>query len=186
MALPPTGGSAALRVEVEGQREIIAKLRKVEPEAITELKADLKRAAEIVARDARARVPVGPPKHGHARDSIKAGATQKGAYVQGGKKTIPYYGWLDFGTREPVTMSGLRRKASIGNAHQTTKWERHRLNRAGFMGGGAGRWHGPWYLSGKGPAEGRFIYPAIRAHRDELVKAADKAFKRAKKKAGLA
>lgn len=115
-----------------------------------EMKSELTAIANIVAEDARARVPDGS---GRARASIKAGSQVKGAYVQGGKQAVPYYGWLDFGTRNP--QHGQPRTA------------------------------GPWKRSGKGPAKGRFIYPALEGNERNIEKRTLRAVKVARKKAGL-
>jgi HK97 gp10 family phage protein len=86
-------------IRVEGLAELRRALRQVDdPEALGELRRGLKDAAEIVARDARSRVPV---RTGRARDSIRATSGGNKAYVIGGKARVPYYGWLDFGTRTP-------------------------------------------------------------------------------------
>jgi hypothetical protein len=87
-------------VRVEGLREVDRTLRKMDAEMAKELRSESKDIAELVARDARSRVP---EVSGAAKGSIKAGAQGKGAYVQGGKKTVPYYGWLDFGSRTPIS-----------------------------------------------------------------------------------
>ena len=87
-------------VRVEGLREVDRTLRKMDSEMAAGLRSESKDIAEVVARDARTRVPV---VSGKAQGSIKAGAQGKGAYVQGGKKAVPYYGWLDFGSRTPKT-----------------------------------------------------------------------------------
>lgn len=87
-------------VEVAGLREFQKGLKKLNPELDKSLKAELKTVAEVVADDARARVP---SKSGRARKSVRAGADAKGPYVAGGKTSVPYYPWLDFGSRQPVT-----------------------------------------------------------------------------------
>lgn len=44
-----------------------------------------------------------PRKSGKAAGSVKAGVSGNNAYVQTGKKTVPYAAWLDFGgTLKPV------------------------------------------------------------------------------------
>jgi hypothetical protein len=37
------------------------------------------------------------PRSGRALASIRTFATQRGAGVRGGRSSIPYFGWLDFG-----------------------------------------------------------------------------------------
>lgn len=55
----------------------------------------------MAASDLRKVVPTGPPKGGHAKQRIRAGASQSGARVYIPRRTVPYYGWLDFGSRRP-------------------------------------------------------------------------------------
>lgn len=124
--------AGAVTISVQGLDELRRDLKqagnKVEQR---KLRTKLKRAAEIVADDARGRVPV---VSGDARSTLKAGATAGSAFVVGGKADSPYYGWLDFGSRTPNQQVG------------------------------------PWRNSGAGPHGGRFIYPAIKANSDELIK----------------
>lgn len=149
----------AIRISVEGlddlRRDLKAAGNKVEQK---KLKEKLKKAAEVVASDARSRVPTGPDAGGHAADTIKAGSTATSAFVVGGKATNPYYGWLDFGSRTP------RGGFSNGRIGQTSAARA----RNGFR-------VGPWAGSGAGPKGGRFIYPAIEANSDELIRQVTKA-----------
>jgi hypothetical protein len=86
-------------VRVEGLKEVQRALRRLgEIENSKELRLGLKAAAAVVAQDAKGQVPI---KSGRAAQSIRAGATGQKAYVAGGKRAVPYYGWLDFGTRTP-------------------------------------------------------------------------------------
>jgi len=147
--------SRGIGVKVEGLAELRRDLKKASDSGLNKkLTRRLKRAAEIVATDARQRVPVGPERNGHVRSSIKAGANMKGAYVQGGRNAFPYYGWLEFGSREP------RRGRLTGQSRA----ERRALARQ--VGGAR---VGPWTASGVGPKGGRFIYPAIEANERRLV-----------------
>jgi len=57
-------------------------------------------AADVIVADARPRIPA---VTGAARDSVKARSTQTRARVVGGGNKAPYYPWLDFGGRIPVT-----------------------------------------------------------------------------------
>lgn len=91
--MPATG------IEIDGHVQFSRALKKFDPELSKALKVELKEVAEVVASDARMRVP---SKSGRARGSVRAGADNKGPWVAGGKKAIPYYGWLDFGSRRPA------------------------------------------------------------------------------------
>jgi hypothetical protein len=83
-------------IEVEGLREFLKGLRKVEPELDKTLKAELKDVAQPIAADARSRI-----KSKRAAATIRAGADAKGPYIAGGKSALPWYGWFDFGSRNP-------------------------------------------------------------------------------------
>ena len=86
-------------VQLDGLKAFRRALGKIEPALQKELRGEFLKIGERVAAGARARVPQG--KTGKARGSIRAGVSGNNAYVQGGKSTVPYYGWLDFGTRTP-------------------------------------------------------------------------------------
>lgn len=91
----------AARVQVIGLKELRRDLRRSERlEDLKELRDGLKRAADVVAQEAKSRVP---SRSGAARGSIRATAGGNRAYVVGGKARVPYYGWLDFGSRTPRT-----------------------------------------------------------------------------------
>lgn len=89
-----------LRITVVGIKELRKALRDVDPELQKRLKVELKKAAQIVADDAKRRVPV---RSGRAQGSIRAGSSGANAWVAGGKKTVPYYGWLEYGGRKPIS-----------------------------------------------------------------------------------
>jgi HK97 gp10 family phage protein len=106
------GRAGAVAISVEGLDELRRDLKQAGDRATsTELRKKLKDAAEIVASDARSEVPV---VSGNARSTVKAGATATSAYVTGGKKENPYYGWLDFGTRSPNQQIGPWRNSGTG------------------------------------------------------------------------
>lgn len=84
-------------IRIDGLREFSRNLRKMDKDLPKGLKAASNVAAEIVVGAARPRVPIGPGKRGHARDSLKAASTTKAARVSAGGKKFPYYAWLDFG-----------------------------------------------------------------------------------------
>lgn len=103
---------ADTRIVVKGISELRRALKEVgDMERLSTFRDGLKAAADIVAQDARKRVPT---RSGQARDSIRATAGGNRAYVRGGKATVPYFGWLDFGSRSPVT----------GNPRSVGPWAR--------------------------------------------------------------
>lgn len=91
---------AGLQIEQAGLKSLMKALKQADPELQKELKRELKEAAQIVAADAKGRVP---SRSGKAAGSIRSGGTAKGAYVAGGKASVRYYGWLDFGSRSPIS-----------------------------------------------------------------------------------
>ena len=86
-------------VKVEGLTECLRDMKQLEPELFKELKVELKDVAEDVLHDAQNDMPV---KSARALQSMRAGADTGGPFVAGGKKSVPYYGWLDFGSRTPI------------------------------------------------------------------------------------
>lgn len=86
-------------VKVEGLVELQRDLKQLDPALAKTLRAELKDVAEDVLHDAQNDMPV---KSGRALESMKAGADAGGPYVAGGKRSVPYYGWLDFGSRTPI------------------------------------------------------------------------------------
>lgn len=84
-------------------------MRKIEPELNKALRSELLVIANRIADDARSRVP---SRTGTARSSIRGGVSGNKVYIQGGKNTVPYYAWLDFGSRTPVK----------GNARSVGPW----------------------------------------------------------------
>ena len=87
-----------LQVDQAALKALMSALKKADPELQKELKRELKSAAGVVASAAKGKVP---SLSGLAARSIRSGGTVKGAFVSGGKSSVPYYGWLDFGSRIP-------------------------------------------------------------------------------------
>lgn len=95
MPIGERGANAS--VQVEGLARLRRQIRRLDPEIDKALRDELKAVGEVVAADARARVPV---RSGRARASIKVSVNSKGVFIKGGTpKRVPYYGWLDFGGR---------------------------------------------------------------------------------------
>ncbi len=144
--MPITNGA----VRVDGLREFRRDLAKLDKTFPKDLNREIKQIGERVAADARRHVPV---RSGRARASIRATTAGSRAYISGGKKSVPYYAWLDFGGGIPNRKSRHRRG----------------LQR-------------PWQ-SRPILQEGRFIYPAVRRARRTLEHDLDQAFVRAKQRA---
>lgn len=86
-------------IEIEGLAAFRRGLRQIDPQLAKDFRQEILPIARRVADDARGRVP---QKSGRAAGSIRGGVSGNNAYVAGGKKAVPYYGWLDFGSRRPV------------------------------------------------------------------------------------
>lgn len=86
-------------IEIEGLAAFRRGLRQIDPQLANDFRQEILPIARRVADDARGRVP---QKSGRAAASIRGGVSGNNAYVAGGKKAVPYYGWLDFGSRRPV------------------------------------------------------------------------------------
>lgn len=127
------------RADIREAQKMLKELGDVDEQR--EFKAALAWAADKVALDAKRRVPV---RTGRARRAIKSSVQKTSAEVYVNKKNPEYYGWLDFGSRTPSRV--VRRRNGAGGLE-------------------TGR-TGPWANSGKGPPNGRFLYPALDAQRE--------------------
>ncbi len=87
-------------ISVDGLAAFRRDLKKIDPELTKELRRDLLVIGQKIAVQAALRVP---RDSGAAAGSIRAGVSGNNAYVAGGKKNVPYYGWLDFGGRNAVS-----------------------------------------------------------------------------------
>ena len=102
-------------ISISGLKELRAALKQLgDAENSNRMKGALMDGADLVAVRARAKVP---GKSGKAAGSISARVTTRGAMVVGGGDP-PYYGWLEFGTRDPKTgqprSSGPWKRSGIG------------------------------------------------------------------------
>jgi hypothetical protein len=81
-------------VRVEGLAELRRALGRIDKTLPKHLRGKLKTVGDKVAALARSKMP---SRSGRARASVKAGVSGNNAYVQGGKASVRYYGWLDYG-----------------------------------------------------------------------------------------
>lgn len=101
-----------LSVDVANLKALHKALKQADPELQKQLRRDLKKAADIVANEAKTRVP---SRTGRAAASIRTGSNTKGAYIAGGgTNAVKYYGWLDFGSRTPKKQRGPWRGSGSG------------------------------------------------------------------------
>ena len=86
------GGELQFSAEMQGGKEISAALRRMgsDKDLVRLLRAANKSVAEIVAREARRRVPV---QSGKLRGSIRALGARTSSSVKAGKKAVPY-AWM--------------------------------------------------------------------------------------------
>lgn len=82
------------RVHVEGLKELRRALGQVDPALQKSLRGKLKTIGDKIAGRAAAAMP---KRTGRAAGAVKAGVSGNRAYVQTGKKSVPYAAWLDFG-----------------------------------------------------------------------------------------
>lgn len=85
----PFGG-----VEVIGMAELQKSLGLIDKTLKREFNKEMRNIGRRVVTQVRAKMPV---DSGAARNSIKTGVRNGSAYVQGGKLTVPYYAWLEYG-----------------------------------------------------------------------------------------
>lgn len=115
-------------VRVEGLRELRRSLGQIDKTLQKNLRGRLKKIGDEVAADARQPMPV---KTGRAKASVRAGVSGNTAYVQIGKKAVPYAAWLDFGGVLKPTgnrRNTIRRKRIPGGRYLYPAIERNRLN----------------------------------------------------------
>jgi hypothetical protein len=84
-------------IRISGLRELRAGLRSMDRALPREIRKAGNKAAEIVVRYAKPRVPLGPAVGGHAMNSIRVASTQSSVGVAEGGAKYPYMPWLDFG-----------------------------------------------------------------------------------------
>jgi len=83
-------------IKVEGLRELLTALRKIDPDLKLEIKQANRRAATVVYNAA---VPMVPVRTGRLRASVRVLASQRRGQVAAGKKSVPYAGPIHFGWR---------------------------------------------------------------------------------------
>jgi HK97 gp10 family phage protein len=96
------------RISIDGLREFNKALKEIDSKLPSQTRIGLNTAAQIVVDAAKPKVPVGPGKGGHAKDSIKAKSTRTEVRVSEGGNKYPYMPWLDFGGRVGIHKSVKR------------------------------------------------------------------------------
>ena len=129
------------RADIREAQRLLKELADVDE--AREFKAALAWSADKVMFAAKRKVPV---VTGTARNAIKSSVSKNSAQVYVNRKVPIYYGWLDFGSRTPSRVVTRRNGAG------------------GLVTGRSG----PWANSGKGPANGRFLFPALEEQRDDV------------------
>lgn len=101
-------GSGEVQVEIRGLREFRAQLRALNGNTDEAGREASRKAAELVIEHARPRIPTGPARNGHVKDTLRAVDAGKRSYVRAGGASHPYYPWLDFGGRVGIRASVRR------------------------------------------------------------------------------
>ena len=133
-----------IRVEITGRRELTRALNRVEKDIGKALTVELRDAADEVAKEARRAVP---SRSGRAAKSIRSVGTKLRVAVVGGRKSVPYYGWLEFGSRNP----------RLGRSRRVGPW----------VGSGSGPPKGRFLI----PAAGR-VMPRVRRRIEDAIRIA--------------
>ena len=98
-------GTPDIGIRVDGLDDLRKQLRAADKGLAKDLGQAGKAAADIVAKEARTRVPV---LTGRARDSVRAAVHRGGGAVKGGGAKAPHFGFLDYGNK-PHSGAGVGR-----------------------------------------------------------------------------
>ena len=98
-------GDDVVQVEIRGLREFRAQLRRLGASTPETVRRSSRRAAGMVIDHAKPRIPIGPARNGHVRDTLRAVASGGGVYVRAGDESHRYYGFIDFGGRVGIRRS---------------------------------------------------------------------------------
>lgn len=99
------------QVVLQGLRELRGALAAVDRGLPLEFRGKLRSVSEVVAEATRGKIP---RITGETAESVKAGATARGAYVKAGGGAIVWYGWLDFGGHVGIHASISRPRVPQG------------------------------------------------------------------------
>lgn len=130
-----------ITVRVRGLRDVDRTLSRIRRDAPAEARAASQKVAQLVVRNARPRVPIGPAAGGHVKSSVRVVDSSRGAQVSGGGRRFPYFPWLVRG-------------GAVGRNHRV---------RRRFV--PAGRYIWPAYLQTRARAEA-----ILRDHLDRLAR----------------
>jgi len=109
-------------IQITGLREFRRSLKEMDPELAKRLRLVGNEAAKLVVDDAAPKVPLGPGRGGHARDSIKVRSTQTAVRVAEGGKRYPYMTWLDFGGTIRQRTRKIRRTFRYEGRYVWSSW----------------------------------------------------------------
>ncbi len=159
---------AIAEVNITGLKELRRALNKVDKTIAAELREGLKDSVNIISADVRAHIP---KNTGRAAASVRAVSRGNTIYLVGGKASVPYFGWLDFGGQLPDKRPNTKKAlawSGLVNAQGSPK---------GVM-------------SSRGAyrpvlKQGRYIYPGVERNMPKVIDAAGDAFDSSARKAGL-
>lgn len=83
-------------LRIEGGRQLRSTLKKAGLD-MKDLTAVNRSAAQAVLPLAKSSTPLGPPRAGHMKTTVRVGATQRAGLIRVGNKTKPYPGAIHWG-----------------------------------------------------------------------------------------
>lgn len=107
-------GDKAFQKQIKGAARAL-------PEETKKIGLDI---AEMIAAFTRRKVPIGPGRNGHVRNTIVGKIRRNLPVVDGGDLAHPYYGWLEFGGHVGIDRSVFREKEPDGRYIVPTTVER--------------------------------------------------------------
>jgi len=110
-------------ITITGLREFRKALKDMDPELAKRIRLVGNDAAKLVVADAQPKVPLGPGRKGHARDSIKVRSTQTAVRVAEGGNRYPYMPWLDFGGTIRQRRRKIRRPFRYEGRYIWSSWD---------------------------------------------------------------
>ncbi|MDE5781487.1 MAG: HK97 gp10 family phage protein [Lachnospiraceae bacterium] len=128
-----------MEISISGIDAVVKKLEEVKNNAYQELKDEISKQTELIATDARSLCPVDT---GHLRESIQTRIVENKNEITGEVFTdIEYAPYVEFGTGQRGEKAGLKREGI--NLAYSPDW------------------------AGMDPHP--FMYPALEAHRDDIM-----------------
>lgn len=108
-------------VYVTNLREVRAYLKQIHPNLLPVLRNELQGAVEVsILPQILRKIPTGPDRGGHARQTVRATGAGQTVYIQAGGRRHAYLPWLEFGgVLGPV---GKRRNTQVRPFLKDGRW----------------------------------------------------------------